>query len=90
MSPLKASCFSCISKAVETSIAENLQRRDVHALEEAQGFAALMRLEEPKHSIEQIAVKCAKSPAFVALDVVSNKRARLELVEVARLLPEVV
>jgi ParB family chromosome partitioning protein len=35
-------------------------------LEEAQGFAALLRLEEPKYSIEQIAAKCAKSPSFIA------------------------
>jgi ParB family chromosome partitioning protein len=54
------------AQAIETSIVENLQRRDVHPLEEAQGFAALLRLEEPKYSIEQIAAKCAKSPSFVA------------------------
>lgn len=63
------------SQAIETSIVENLQRRDVHPLEEAQGFAALLLLEEPKYSIEQIAAKCAKSPAFVA--------ARLKLTELA-------
>jgi ParB family chromosome partitioning protein len=54
------------AQAIETSIVENLQRRDVHPLEEAQGFAALLQLEEPKYSIEQIAAKCAKSPSFVA------------------------
>ena len=54
------------AQAIETSIVENLQRRDVHPLEEASGFAALLRLEEPKYSIEQIAVKCAKSSSFVA------------------------
>jgi ParB family chromosome partitioning protein len=54
------------AQAIETSIVENLQRRDVHPLEEAQGFAALLRLEEPKYSIEQIAAKCAKSASFVA------------------------
>jgi len=63
------------AQALETSIVENLQRRDVHPLEEAQGFAALLRLEEPKYSIEQIAAKCGKSPAFVA--------GRLRLVELA-------
>ncbi len=63
------------AQAIETSIVENLQRRDVHPLEEAQGFAALLRLEEPKYSIEQIAAKCAKSPSFVA--------ARLKLTELA-------
>jgi hypothetical protein len=35
------------AQALEMSIVENLQRRDVHPLEEAQGFAALLRLEEP-------------------------------------------
>jgi ParB family transcriptional regulator, chromosome partitioning protein len=63
------------AQAIETSIVENLQRRDVHPLEEAQGFAALLRLEEPKYSIEQIAAKCAKSASFVA--------ARLKLTELA-------
>jgi len=33
------------AQALETSIVENLQRRDVHPLDEANGFAALMRLE---------------------------------------------
>lgn len=54
------------AQALETSIVENLQRRDVHPLDEAQGFAALMRLEEPKYTIEQISDKCGKSPAYVA------------------------
>jgi ParB family chromosome partitioning protein len=53
------------AQAIETSIVENLQRRDVHPLEEASGFAALLHLDEPKYSIEQIAAKCGKSPAFV-------------------------
>jgi ParB family chromosome partitioning protein len=54
------------AQAVEVSIVENLQRRDVHPLDEAQGFAALMRLEDPKYSIEQIGAKCGKSPGYVA------------------------
>jgi ParB family chromosome partitioning protein len=53
------------AQAIETSIVENLQRRDVHPLEEASGFSALLRLEEPKYSIEQIAAKCAKSAGYV-------------------------
>ncbi len=63
------------AQALETSIVENLQRRDVHPLDEAQGFAALMRLEEPKYTIEQIGAKCGKSPVYVA--------ARLRLIELA-------
>jgi ParB family chromosome partitioning protein len=67
------------AQALETSIVENLQRCDVHPLDEASGFAALMRLEEPKYSIEQIAAKVGKAPAFIL--------ARLKLVE---LVPAVV
>jgi ParB family chromosome partitioning protein len=67
------------AQALETSIVENLQRRDVHPLDEANGFAALMRLDEPKYSIEQIAAKVGKAPAFIL--------ARLKLVE---LVPAVV
>jgi ParB family transcriptional regulator, chromosome partitioning protein len=63
------------AQALETSIVENLQRRDVHPLDEAQGFAALIRLEEPKYTIEMIGAKCGKNPAYVA--------ARLRLTELA-------
>jgi ParB family chromosome partitioning protein len=63
------------AQALEASIVENLQRRDVHPLDEAQGFAALMRLEEPQYSIEQVGAKCGKTPAYVA--------ARLRLTELA-------
>lgn len=63
------------AQALETSIVENLQRRDVHPLEEAQGFAALLKLETPKYSIEQIAAKCGKQPGYVA--------SRLRLTELA-------
>jgi ParB family chromosome partitioning protein len=63
------------AQALETSIVETLQRRDVHPLEEAQGFAALLKLEEPRYSVEQIAAKCAKSPGYVA--------SRLRLTELA-------
>jgi len=54
------------SQCIEIAIVENLQRRDVHPLEEAEGFAALLRLEEPTYSIEQIAAKCGKQPGYVA------------------------
>lgn len=54
------------AQAVEMSIVENLQRKDVHPMEEAQGFRALLDLEEPKYSIEQIGARVGKNPAFIA------------------------
>jgi ParB family chromosome partitioning protein len=51
------------AQAVEVSIVENLQRRDVHPLDEAQGYVALLHLD---YSIEQIGAKCGKTPAYVA------------------------
>jgi ParB family chromosome partitioning protein len=54
------------AQALEAQLIENLQRRDVHPMEEAQGFKTLLDLEEPSYSIEQIAAKTGKSPAYVA------------------------
>jgi hypothetical protein len=51
----------------------DLIRADVHPMEEAQGFKALLDLEAPTYSIEQIAAKTGKQPAFVA--------ARLKLID---------
>jgi ParB family transcriptional regulator, chromosome partitioning protein len=54
------------AQVLEAQLIENLQRRDVHPMEEAEGFRALLNLDEPKYSIEQIAAKTGKSAAFVA------------------------
>ena len=54
------------AEALEAQLIENLQRRDVHPLEEAHGFRALLNLEEPKYDIEQIAAKTGKSPVYCA------------------------
>src|SRR5580698_3707439 len=54
------------AQALEAQLVENLIRADVHPMEEAQGFKALLDLEDPIYSIEQIAAKTGKSPAFVA------------------------
>ncbi len=67
------------AQAIETSIVENLIRADVHPMEEASGFRALLSMEEPKYSIEQIAARTGKTPVFIA--------ARLRLTE---LVPAVV
>jgi ParB family chromosome partitioning protein len=61
------------AETLEAQLVENLMRRDVHPMEEAQGFRALLNFEEPKYSIEQIAARTGKSPAYVA--------ARLKLTE---------
>ncbi|HZP06077.1 MAG TPA: ParB/RepB/Spo0J family partition protein [Terracidiphilus sp.] len=53
------------AECIEIAITENLQRRDVHPLEESSGYARLLSLDEPKYSIEQIAAKCAKTPAYI-------------------------
>ena len=63
------------AQVLEAQLVENLQRQDVHPLHEAQGFAALLRLEESKYSIELIAAKCGKSAGYVA--------SRLRLTELA-------
>jgi len=68
------------AETLEAQLVENLMRRDVHPMEEAQGFRALLNLEEPKHSIEQIAARTGKSPAYVA--------ARLKLTELAPVVVE--
>jgi ParB family transcriptional regulator, chromosome partitioning protein len=54
------------AEALEAQLVENLIRAEIHPMEEAQGFRALLNLEEPKYSIEQIAAKIGKTPVFVA------------------------
>jgi len=61
------------TQALEAQLVENLIRSDVHPMEEAQGFMALLDLEGPIYSIEQIAAKTGKQPTFVA--------ARLKLID---------
>jgi len=51
------------AQALETSIVENLQRRDVHPMDEASGFVSLLHLD---FTVEQIGAKVGKSPAYVA------------------------
>jgi ParB family chromosome partitioning protein len=63
------------AEVLEAQLVENLQRRDVHPMEEAQGFKGLLDLEEPKYTVEQIAAKMGKSPAYVTT--------RLKLTELA-------
>jgi ParB family chromosome partitioning protein len=61
------------AEVIEAQLVENLIRAEIHPMEEAEGFARLLALEEPKYSIEQIAARVGKQPSFVA--------ARLKLID---------
>lgn len=50
--------------ALELMIVENLQREDVHPLEEAEGFEALLKA-DPEQDVEALATKCGKSASYV-------------------------
>ena len=67
------------AEVIEAQLVENLIRAELHPMEEAEGFARLLALEEPKYSIEQISARVGKQPSFVA--------ARLKLID---LVPAVV
>ncbi len=54
------------AEMIEAQLVENLIRAEIHPMEEAEGFARLLALEEPKYGIEQIAARVGKQPSFVA------------------------
>jgi ParB family chromosome partitioning protein len=51
--------------AIETQVVENLQREDIHPLEEAVGFRSLLDLNDPQYTVAGIAAKAGKSEAYV-------------------------
>jgi ParB family transcriptional regulator, chromosome partitioning protein len=51
-------------EALELQITENLQRQDVHPLDEAEGFKRIM--EQRGWSVQEIAARVGKSPKYVA------------------------
>jgi ParB family chromosome partitioning protein len=51
--------------AIESQCIENLQREDIHPLEEALGFRALLQLQDPGYSPAVIAARCGKSEAYI-------------------------
>ena len=53
------------AEAIEAQCVENLQREDIHALEEALGFKSLLELGEPAYTIATIASRAGKSEAYV-------------------------
>lgn len=54
------------AEVLEAQLVENLQRRDVHPMEEAEGYKRLLALTEPTYTVEQIAAKVGKAPAYIA------------------------
>ena len=53
------------TEAIEAQVTENLQRENVHPLEEALGFRALLEIGGPTYTIANIAARAGKSEAFV-------------------------
>ena len=53
------------AQALELQVIENVQRVDVHPLDEAQGYAALIELQPDTYTIESIASRVGRSPAYV-------------------------
>jgi len=49
----------------EVQLIENLQRADIHELDEGIGYRSLMELKPDFYTVETIAVQVAKSPAYV-------------------------
>ena len=52
------------SEAIEAQCVENLQREDIHPLEEALGFKSLLELGEP-YNIAHITARAGKSEAYI-------------------------
>ena len=52
------------AECLELQLVENVQRADTHELDEGQGYADLLSL-QPNNTVETIAAKVAKSPAYV-------------------------
>jgi ParB family transcriptional regulator, chromosome partitioning protein len=53
------------TQCLKLQLIENLQRSDVHELDEAQGYAALMQLQPENYTVETIATKVGRSEAYV-------------------------
>ena len=54
------------AQALELQVIENMQRVDVHPLDEAQGYAALIELQPDTYTVECIASRVGRSPQYVS------------------------
>lgn len=53
------------AEAIEAQVVENLQREDIHPLEEALGFQSLLELKDGTYTVASIAARAGKSEAYV-------------------------
>jgi ParB family transcriptional regulator, chromosome partitioning protein len=53
------------AEAIEAQVVENLQREDIHPLEEALGFRSLLELKDGTYTVASIAARAGKSEAYV-------------------------
>jgi ParB family chromosome partitioning protein len=53
------------AEAIEAQVVENLQREDIHPLEEALGFRSLLEIKEGTYTVASIAARAGKSEAYV-------------------------
>ena len=53
------------AQCLELQLIENLQRADVHELDEARGYAALMQIEPEVYTVETLAEKIGRSEKYV-------------------------
>src|ERR1700726_4717983 len=53
------------TQCLELQLIENLQRADVHELDEARGYAALMQLQPDTYTVETLAEKIGRSEKYV-------------------------
>jgi ParB family chromosome partitioning protein len=53
------------AQTLELQVIENVQRVDVHPLDEAQGYAALTELQPDTYTVESIASRVGRSPVYV-------------------------
>jgi ParB family chromosome partitioning protein len=53
------------TQCLELQLIENLQRADVHELDEARGYAALMQMQPETYTVETLAEKIGRSEKYV-------------------------
>jgi ParB family transcriptional regulator, chromosome partitioning protein len=53
------------TEALELAVIENVQREDVHELDEALGYQALMRQNPERYTVDTLAQKIGRSPKYI-------------------------